>query len=69
MKKTANEIINIIKNGEYTAREAAMAGICLFLLGLVIGIFASPKKYTMIASHNGNRGGGACTPEGADEVN
>lgn len=60
--------MNVIKNGEYTAREAAMAGICLFLLGLVIGIFASPKKYTMIASHNGNRGGEACGPEAAEKA-
>lgn len=54
MKKIIQQITEIIKNEDYTTREAVLAGICLFLAGIVIGVFLSPKKYTMIGSHNGH---------------
>ncbi len=58
MKKVWERTKEIIGNGEYTAREAVLAAVCLFFLGMLLGIFFSPRKNTMIASNNGNNNRG-----------
>lgn len=50
----ANEIIEKIGNGEYSPREIFLSGVCLFLIGFVLGIFFSPKKKVQFGSNNGN---------------
>lgn len=67
MKKAMNRIVEVVQNGEYTNREAVLSGICLFLLGLVAGMFLSPKKSTMIGSNNGNNNNGAFDAGTSDE--
>lgn len=52
------KLVKIIEEGNYTTREAVLAGSCLFLLGIVIGIFCSPRKHTTIGSNNGNNNNG-----------
>lgn len=48
----------IIKN-----KELYLTGLSLFLLGIVIGIIFSPKKYSEIFSNNGNYSGYGIEPE------
>lgn len=67
MKKAINRVIEVIQDGEYTNREAVLSGICLFLLGLVIGMFISPRKNTMIGSNNGNNNNGTFDAGAFDE--
>lgn len=59
MKKLCKKITETIKNGDYTNREAVLAGICLLLFGIVVGVFMSPRKRVMIGSHNGNNNVGS----------
>ena len=57
MKKKFEELMNSINDGKYTGREIILAGVVLFLSGLVVGMFFSPRKYQQIGSNNGN---GSC---------
>lgn len=54
MKDVWKKLVQIVENGDYTNREAVLAGISLFLFGVVVGVFASPKKRIMICSNNRN---------------
>ena len=59
MKKAWNQLVETIKARDYTNREAVLSALLLFLLGIVLGIFFSPNKSTMIGSNNGNNNKGA----------
>ena len=59
MKKAWNQLVETIKTRNYTNREAVLSALLLFLLGIVLGIFFSPRKSTMIGSNNGNNNKGA----------
>lgn len=48
------ELFNGISFEEFTTREWKLIAVCTFLAGIVIGIFCSPKKKTMIGNNNGN---------------
>ena len=68
--KGCKKFIDTIENGEFTRREAILSAVCLFLLGMFIGIFTSPKKYSMIGCNNGNNNVGnleKCKCECEDE--
>ena len=53
-------------NGGFTALELILAAVVVFLLGVIVGIFCSPKHMT-IGCHNGtitnNTGCGDCCGE------
>ena len=49
--------MNQINAGKYTGLEIMLTGAVLFLSGLVLGMFFSPRKYQQIGSYNGN---GSC---------
>lgn len=56
MKKRMAKLIEEIESGKYTAREIVLAGITLFLLGMVIGAVFTPKKNVTIGSNNCDNG-------------
>lgn len=57
MKKKYEELMNNINEGKYTGREILLTGAVLFLSGMLLGMFFSPRKYQQIGSCNGN---GSC---------
>lgn len=57
MKKKYEELMNNINEGKYTGREILLTGAVLFLSGMLLGMFFSPRKYQQIGSYNGN---GSC---------
>ncbi len=59
MKQAFNKLTEIIKNEDYTTREAVLSGIILFLLGIIIGAVLSPKKNTEVGCNNGNNNTGS----------
>lgn len=50
-------LVNNINEGKYTGREIMLTGAVLFLIGTLLGMIFSPKKYQVIGSHNGNGSG------------
>ncbi len=58
MKCAWNELVRIVKEGDYTPREAVMAAICIVLSGVLLGMFLSPKKHVVLGSNNGNNNTG-----------
>ena len=54
MKKKIENLMNQINAGKYTGLEIMLTGAVLFLSGLVLGMFFSPRKYQQIGSNNGN---------------
>lgn len=52
------KLVKMLEEGEYTSREIVLSGVCLLLLGIIIGVFFSPKKRTMIGNNNGNNNDG-----------
>lgn len=59
MKKAWNKLIEIIKNEDYTNREAVLCALLLFLLGIIIGGILTPGKRTEIGCNNGNNNRGS----------
>ena len=55
-----NEFMEKMEEREFTVAEAILTVLTAFLLGMVIGIFCSPKKRVMIGSNNGNNSGNGC---------
>lgn len=58
MKKAWKSFVQIVKEGDYTKREAVLFGVSVMLAGILIGMFVSPKKRVMIGSNNGNNNNG-----------
>lgn len=48
-------------------KELYLTGLVLFLLGLVIGMICSPRKYQVIASNNGSYNGIGTEEEDEEE--
>lgn len=48
------DLMNNISEGKYSPREILLTGTVLFLSGMLLGIFLSPRKHQVIGSHNGN---------------
>ena len=44
MKRAIKKLMNQIDAGEFTGREILLTGCVLFLFGMVLGIFGSPRK-------------------------
>ena len=42
--------------GKCSRMEVVLTGICLFLLGVVIGMKFAPSRFTTLGSFNGNSG-------------
>lgn len=61
MKKSISDYISNlmtrIDNKEFTAREILLTGTVLFLSGLLLGLFLSPKKFSMFGCNNGSNNG------------
>ena len=51
----AKDFIEKIKNGNCSAVELTLAGICLFFAGIIIGMLISPRKTIIAGSFNGNQ--------------
>jgi len=64
MKAFKNLLANL-EDGKYTSREIVLTGIVLFLVGLVIGLFASPHKEQYFGSFNGNGNAGNIEKNGS----
>ena len=50
MKLAIRKLVNQIDEGKFTGREILLTGCVLFLLGMVLGIFGSPRKKMVIRS-------------------
>ena len=57
------KIIEKIENLEFSTREYFMAGLLLFVVGLLFGIIVSPKGDRAYGSNNGNNNSGCLTEE------
>lgn len=56
MRKKFNLLVNNINEGKYTGRELVLSGMVLFLTGVLLGVFLSPRKHQVIGSNNSNNG-------------
>jgi len=59
----------LTEDGEMTTKEFTLTVLCAFLIGLVLGMFLSPRKHTMIGSNNcdnGNNCGSTYLPDYED---
>lgn len=54
MRKKYELLMEQIDEGKYTGREILLTGAVLFLSGMLLGLFFSPRKYQVIGSNNGN---------------
>ncbi|MDD6037367.1 MAG: hypothetical protein PUD20_01000 [bacterium] len=79
MKKCISDffanLMDRIDKKEFTAREILLTGALLLLSGFLLGLFLSPKKYSVIGSNNGNNNGndsgnnnGCCDANAIDET-
>lgn len=68
VKDEWNKFIVIVKNKDYSSREAVLFTICSFLVGLIIGMVFSPKKHMIFGSYNGSCSGG-CDDNGQCNCN
>ena len=50
----------VVKDKDYSTREAVLFAICTFLTGLVLGMLCSPRKNQTFGSYNGNFGDSGC---------
>lgn len=64
-----NRIIAKIESRMFSTREYFFIGVILFLYGLVIGLFASPKGERNVGCNNGNNSGNNNSDCMTDEVN
>ncbi len=61
MKEKWNELEALFaEDEEMTKKEFCLIVAVAFLLGLVLGMFFSPKKHVEIASNNGSNNIGPC---------
>lgn len=51
-----NKFTIVVKDKDYSTREAVLFAICTFLAGLVVGMICSPRKNQTFGSYNGNFG-------------
>lgn len=57
MCKVKEFIASLSETTTITKRELFFAALTCIFGGMVVGMFCSPKKRTMIGSHNGNNNG------------
>lgn len=50
----------VVKDKDYTTREAVLFAICTFLTGLILGMLFSPRKHQTFGSYNGNYNDDGC---------
>ncbi|MCR5486601.1 MAG: hypothetical protein K6F35_03610 [Lachnospiraceae bacterium] len=50
------DYIEKIQSGSCSAAEITLMGICLILLGVVIGMLVAPARFIAAGSFNGNQG-------------
>lgn len=55
-KTMFKEYVQKFKDGECTMTELILTGICLFLLGVLIGMKIAPARFSTFGSFNGNQG-------------
>ena len=55
-----NKFTVVVKDKDYSTREAVLFAICTFLTGLVLGMLCSPRKSQTFGSYNGNCSDGGC---------
>lgn len=56
-----------LREGEFTKREWILLTVLCFLLGMVIGLWTSPRKNTVIGSNNGNNNVGSFECDSDDD--
>lgn len=57
MSKVKEFVSSLSETTTVTKRELFFAALACVFGGIVFGMFCSPKKRTMIGSHNGNHNG------------
>lgn len=58
------QFVEKVKSGEFTSTEFCLALLSVFLIGVLLGIFISPKKSRVLGSYNGSYNGNhECTIE------
>lgn len=68
MKEKWNELEELFAGeSEVTAREFCLTVAAAFLLGIVLGMFFSPKKHVTIGSNNGSNNIVPCDDDRDDE--
>lgn len=60
IKNGWNKFTVVVKDKDYSTREAVLFAICTFLTGLVLGMLCSPRKNQTFGSYNGNCSDGGC---------
>ncbi len=60
IKNGWNKFTVVVKNKDYSTREAVLFAICTFLTGFVFGMLCSPRKNQTFGSYNGNFGDSGC---------
>jgi len=48
--------IDSIQNGTCSRAEIILVGICLILIGIVLGMLLAPARFFVAGSFNGNQG-------------
>ncbi len=60
IKNGWNKFTVVVKDKDYSTREAVLFAICTFLTGFVLGMLCSPRKNQTFGSYNGNFGDSGC---------
>lgn len=53
-EKVVEKYVEKVKSGELTSTGICLAIVCVFLVGVLLGIFISPKKNRVLGSYNGS---------------
>lgn len=51
------QFVEKVKSGEFTSTEFCLVLVSVFLIGVLLGIFISPKKSRVLGSYNGSYNG------------
>ncbi len=50
------KFIENISEGNFNTTEITLTGICLILVGVIIGVLIAPPRFVAAGSFNGNQG-------------
>lgn len=62
------KMLEAIEKQEFSVREYVLIGLSLFLSGLAIGMFFSPKGKRTVGSYNGNNNIGTVDSDDLEKI-